>query len=96
MSKPFILSSDDESPALTRSDIDQGLLVRRQRAADGRLLPLGGQRVTLDLEEAVVAHFGDVAAAVGWETLINAMLRANIAQEETIRRVVREALQPPA
>jgi uncharacterized protein (DUF4415 family) len=84
---------DDETP-ITQADIDSGLLVPRQRAADGRLLP-SKKRVTLYLDAAVVEHFKRLAGERGYQTLINQTLKASLMQgdiESMLRRVIREEL----
>lgn len=63
--------------------------------------PLGKTRITIRLDEEVLAWFREQAHSVGggnYQTMINEALRQHIQQsreplEETLRRVVREELE---
>ena len=96
-----------------QSDTHRTHLVRQKRAmrdeydfSGGRRgavdpAPAGKTRITIRLDDGVLAWFRDQVEAAGggnYQTLINDALREHVGQqreplEETLRRVVREELQ---
>jgi len=83
---------DDDTPIL-QSDIDEGRLIPRQRAAGRAVEPK--KRVTLYLDAAVIERFKTLAGSRGYQTLINETLRESFRQtdiEAAIRKVIREEL----
>jgi len=60
---------------------------------------LGKQRVSIMLDDSIVAFFKAQAGERGYQTLINATLREAMQQqtlEALLRRVIREELRPAA
>jgi uncharacterized protein (DUF4415 family) len=56
---------------------------------------LGKQRITICIDEDILAEFREKAGERGYQTLINQALRDSLAREDleaTLRRVVREEL----
>ena len=84
---------DDDTP-ITQTDIDDGKLMLRKRAAGRVVLPK--KRVTLYLDAALVEHFKHMAGERGYQTLINETLKSSVQNAdiaETVRQVIREELK---
>ncbi|OHC72159.1 MAG: hypothetical protein A3H93_08295 [Rhodocyclales bacterium RIFCSPLOWO2_02_FULL_63_24] len=84
---------DDDTP-ITQTDIDDGKLMLRKRAAGRVVLPK--KRVTLYLDAALVEHFKHMAGERGYQTLINETLKSSLQTAdiaETVRQVIREELK---
>jgi uncharacterized protein (DUF4415 family) len=95
MKKSSTAPAPHDLPPLTRADIEQGKLVLRKRAADGRVLP-GKERVNIFLDRAIIEYFRAKAGARGYQTLINDALREVVRGEDLvklIRRTIRDALR---
>ena len=94
-------------PWLTGESKRFGTSVCESRARRGAVIPSPGKtRITIMLDDDVIEHFRSQAAAegVGYQTLINALLRKAVASSKktkaddkpltvaTLRRVLREEL----
>ena len=95
----------DDAPELTgaeisRADAEWQVGGKRVTAAKGkaafREALLGKTRVTMHLDNAVLAHFKSLAGQRGYQTLINAALRKTVvveSDEARLRKLLREELQ---
>lgn len=79
----------DDYPEITEADFQRGVYrIGRQPVPRKR-------RVTIMLDEPIIAHFKALAGERGYQTLINETLRQALRQEaleEGLRRVIREEM----
>jgi uncharacterized protein (DUF4415 family) len=80
----------DEYPEITQKDMDQAVF-----RVGLKPVPSKKQRITIELDSALVAYFKSIAGEDGYGKLINDTLRRALEQddlEDTLRRIVREEL----
>lgn len=96
-------SSDlDEAPELTQADFDRatfriaGKEVSRTEWQAAALARVSQSRVSLDLDDPVIAHFKALAGEHGYGRLINDTLRRVVEgqhRETDLRAIIREELE---
>jgi uncharacterized protein (DUF4415 family) len=91
----------DDAPPLTQADLDRarfrvrGKEASREEWQEAVQAQLGKHRVSIMLDDAVIAYFKAKAGKRGYQTLINQALHQVMQGEQleaTLRRVIREEL----
>jgi uncharacterized protein (DUF4415 family) len=95
------MADDDSPPVLTEQELAQMRPLQELRPDVYERITRGKTRITINLDDEVLAVFRERAEAQGrgYQTLINEALRGYLGQgkgraldEETLRRVLREEL----